>query len=271
MATMIHHHPPKRLHEDDTNLDQGLLCPGSIKRQRLISPRGADSTTTNVGYVADTYPDAIDLPDDTQQRKRNSLDITVDDSGYTSEDETEELPTEQTHQSHHRGHQRRKCNEDDLDSAADDEEMHRVMIPSDIIKKIPEVILVSHHPHIPSPPPLTTSHHERQRQGPVIEEIPYNPLALVPYSPPPLILFPGLSRGEYGQRDMTNDMLTTTQEEGEEEEEDFQNVQGRGGDARDVDAMEVLPMLTPPDAGFMVGAWTGDVCGDDDGGDAMEE
>src|SRR6476619_5467504 len=110
MATMIHHHPSKRLHEDGTNLDQGLGYPGSIKRQRVISPRGADSTTTNAGV--EIYPDAIDLPEDTQHPRKHSLDISTADNGYSSEGEADELLTEGGAPQSHRCRQRRKLKGD---------------------------------------------------------------------------------------------------------------------------------------------------------------
>jgi hypothetical protein len=274
---MIHHHSSKRLHEDDINQGQDLLQSGSIKRPRVISPRSPLSDSMTTAAVV-SFPDVVELPEDIQQRRKHSLDtLSEEKNGYNSEDDSE----------HSR--QRRRIDDDGGAIAIDDGEFedeesntHRVMLPSNIIRKIPEVVLEAGHHHrhtnniftctpttIKSISASTTAQNQNQRDGPIIEEIPYNPLALVPYSPPPLVLFPGLSSGAYPQRDtMADEMRTsTTTQEGT----------GHEGIDRNVDAMEVLPMLTPPDAGYMLGPWTVDntsavpLCDEEDGDDAMEE
>ncbi len=270
---MIHHQPHKRLHEDDTNVEHDLLHPDSIKRPRVISPRSPFSDSTTIPEV---FPDVVELPEDIHQRRKHTLDTLSeeDTAGYTSEDV--EVVVE-GHPAHHHTRQRRRVEEEPFREEEELEEDsvggHTVMIPSDIIRKIPEVVLESTqlHPTNIIPNAISTA----QPSGLVIEEIPYNPLALIPYSPPPKIFFPGLSSGAYPQRDSIEDeMLTSTQEEEGEEADDENQL---GGARYGGDAMEVLPMLTPPDAGYMLGAWTGNTpndnasCGDDETGDAMEE
>ncbi|KAG7666649.1 hypothetical protein NADE_003553 [Nannochloris sp. 'desiccata'] len=265
MATTIPHNPSKRLHEDAINQDKDLLQSASIKRPRVISPRSTLSDSiTNV----EVFPDAIDLPEDIHQRRKHGLDaLFEEDNEYNSEDELEvvdNLASGQPSSCHCR--QRRRIDDDSLQNDVEGTIAHRLMLPPDIIRKIPEVVLDSRrHPHFTKITANKSTTLPQSSSGPLIEEIPYNPLALVPYSPPPLIFFPGLSNGAYAQGRDTggSEMLTSTQEE----EED--------GVDRNVDAMEVLPMLTPPDAGFMLGPWTVNSntanCDENGGEDAMEE
>jgi hypothetical protein len=238
----------------------------------VISPRSPPShSTTSV----EVFPDAIDLAEDIHQRRKHSLDtLSEEDNEYNSEDEIEGVDTLASGQSgSHRGHrQRRRIEADSLQSNVHEEGVmaHTVMLPSDIIRKIPEVVFDSHqHPHFTKisalPEPST---------GPIVEEIPYNPLALVPYSPPPLIFFPGLSNGAYtqGRDEMGDEMLVATQKEGDLKKG---GQEGEPAVGEIVDAMEVLPMLTPPDAGYMLGPWTEDSntasCDENAADDAMEE
>jgi len=272
MATMMPHNPPKRLHEEAINQYEDPMQSGSIKRPRVISPR---SPLSQSAATVEVFPDAIDFPEDIHQRRKHSLDtLSEEDSECDSQNEVEGVENLASGQSgSHRRRQRRRIDADPFQNNLDEENSmaHRVMLPSEAIRKIPEVVLDSDpHPHFTKFSANKTTALPQQSGTPIIEEIPYNPLAIVPYSPPPVIFFPGLSNGAYDQGPDTvgDEMLVSTQK-------------GKGDEGGDqavdeiVDAMEVLPMLTPTDAGCMLspGIVNSTTASYDENGadDAMEE
>ncbi len=266
---MLHHTPSKRLHEEDISES---VDPDSIKRPRvlheLISPRSPLSDFPTTTTAIEVFPDAIELPEEDihTQRRKHSLDTISEKDD--SEDELLEDAAGQSPRRHSR--QRRRISEDLVADDDDDDEAlnkaHKIMLPTEYIRKIPEVVLEPHKPphHLPSSnggggggitTSLTTTAANLQQQqqpsrGPVIEEIPYNPLALIPYSPPPLIFFPGLASSPQNAQQSRDTMEES------------------GGDG---DAMEVLPILTPLDAGYMLGPMNTQCDNDEEDDDAMEE
>lgn len=161
-----------------------------------------------------TYPDVIELPP-------NDEEAMLDEEPNESSDADDLWESEHPHK--HR---------QQLSEGNNNQNNIRVVLPPNFARSIPSVLLET-----PTRPVLPFE----ERTGPIIEEVPYNPLALVPYSPRPEILFPPNSP----LRDNAC------------EEERSQPYHGGGvcqEEESEDGSMEVIPMLTPPDVAAY-GGW----------------
>jgi hypothetical protein len=162
---MLPAHPKRGL---DDSVDE-MLCTQELptKRRRqeypALSPTAAAHSPSFIPESQDldldasvSLPDAIEMPSgDAVRKRRHSGDGTASDE----EAEADDAPARQRRQTTNPG--------------------FRLVIPEGLTRTIPSVVLEDRPPS------------DLERRGPTIEEIPYNALAIVPYTgPPPEVALP---------------------------------------------------------------------------------
>ena len=223
LSPQLHHGSPNT-HVDNTHLPP---IPEELATRHRVGTSAMDSSLptesllngpTNIGNII--YPDIIELPANEEEDMLETETPNEDDRWDPQE------PSRQGQR-------------------LADTNIKKVVLPLNFAHTIPSVILGT-----PKPPKLAQF---EDRSGPIIEEIPYNSLALVPYSPIPQIILPPSSP----RRDQPVDSSQEERSIPESQEDTFRDAaEDDNGDGSG--AMDVIPMLTPPDAGGAFGMWPGE-------------